>query len=303
MNDNYFSWRKMKNKENEIFPAEDMLRDLEDNYTCAAARFISRVPSRDTVWTLTGKKNELSALIINSKSTLLPVLYRGNRAEGSCQYDMPQPKFLGGYFTLKKIHSIQGLKEEVIIIEDTVKKYGREISDIFDYDFMSLDLTAVNSDRWLRENKEISASIPGLVIRAPKMTDLDALAPLQAAYEHEEVLHKGSVFSPAASRINLASIIAGGNIFAAEVNGRIVGKINVSGISFTKYLIGGVFIHPDFRNMGIAGIMTSLFISSLIKDGRGVTLFVKKSNHAAQKLYTKLRFRAITDYRITYLYD
>jgi len=291
MSDNYFSWRKMRNNDREIFPAQDMLRDLEDDYTCAAARFVSRVPSRDSVWTLKGKKNELKALIINSKSTILPVFYG--------QYDFPRPKFLGGYFQLKKIHSVQGLKEEVIILENEIKNFGRKISDIFDYDFMTLDPLTKNRNPALADQKTASA----LVLRVPAMTDLDVLAPLQAAYEHEEVLHNGSVFSPAASRISLASVIAGGNILAAEVNGRLVGKINISGVSFTKYLIGGVYVHPDFRNKGIAEAMTSLFISSLVKDGRGVTLFVKKTNLAAKKLYTKLGFKTIKDYRITYFYD
>jgi len=303
MNDDYFSWRKMKNKDKDIICAEEMLRDLEDDYTCAAARFISRVPSRDPVWTLTGKKNELKALIINSKSTVLPVFYAGNCAKESSQFDMPSPKFLGSYFQLKRIHSIQGLKEEVIILEDVIQKYGREISDIFDYDFMCLDFLAAKPVNCSAEKTAEKKIMPGLVIKTPKMTDLDALAPLQADYEHEEVLHKGSVFSPAASRINLASIVAGGNILAAEIDGRIVGKINVSGVSFTKYLIGGVYIHPDFRNLGIAETMTSCFISSLVKDGMGVNLFVKKSNLAAKKLYTKLGFKVVKDYRITYFYD
>jgi len=295
MNDGYFSWRKMRNKDKDIFPAEDMLRDLEKDYPCAAARFLSREPSKDPVWILKGKKGELSALIINSKSTVLPVFCAENFVAKNGKKDMPNPKFLGGFFQLKRIHSVQGIKEEVIFMEDAVKQFGREISDIFDYDLMSLD--QINAQR------TDSGSISGLILRAPRMTDLDALAPLQAAYEHEEVLHKGSVFSPAASRVNLAKIISGGKILAAEVNGRLVGKINVSGTSFTKYVVGGVYIHPDFRSQGIAGKMAYQFIASLTGDGMGVSLYVKKGNTAARKLYDRLGFKVVNDYRITYFYD
>ena len=288
MSDGYFSWRRMKNSDKHIFPAEEMLRDLENDYACAAARFLSRVPSKDPVWTLTGRENELSAIVINSKSTVLPVLC-GKK-------DIPPPKFLSGFFQLKKIHSVQGMKEEVVFIEDAVKSYGKEVSEIFDYDLMGLDQRNRNFNS---ENK----LIPGLALRVPRMTDLDALAPLQSAYEHEEGLHKGSVFSPAASRVNLARIIAGGKILAAEMDGQLVGKINVSGISFTKYIVGGVFVHPDFRSRGIAGRMASHFIDSLTAGGMGVSLFVKKNNIAARKLYIKLGFKIKNDYRITYFYD
>jgi len=290
MNSGYFSWRKMKNSDKDVFPVEDMLRDLENDYACAAARFFSREPSKDPVWTLKGKRNELSALIINSKSTVLPV-FCGRK-------DILTPKFLSGFFQLKRIHSTQGLKEEVIFMEEAIRQFGREISDRFDYDFMSLE-QITNS----KEQKTNGELIDGLVLRVPRITDLDALAPLQAAYEHEEVLHKGSVFSHAASRVNLAKIIAGGKILAAEVDGRLVGKINVSGVSFTKYVVGGVYVHPDFRAKGIAGRMAAQFIASLTSGGMGVSLFVKKENLAARKLYDGLGFKVKNDYRITYFYD
>ena len=291
MNDDFFSWRRMKNNDKEIIPVQEMLRDLEDDYAFAAARFLSRNPSKDPIWTLKDRKGGLSTLIINSKSTVLPVFY-GKK-------DMPFPKFLSGFFQLKRIHSIQGLTEEVLFIEDVLKRLGRKVSDTFDYELMSLDKFIFNSE--LRRTE--AGIIPALVLRVPRMTDLDALAPLQASYEHEEVMHRGSVFSPAASRVNLSNIVVGGNILAAEINGCLVGKINVSGVSFTRYLVGGVFVRQDCRSRGIAGKMAAQFISTLIKDGMGVTLFVKKSNIAARKLYTRLGFKVIRDYRITYFYD
>jgi predicted GNAT family acetyltransferase len=126
------------------------------------------------------------------------------------------------------------------------------------------------------------------------------MAALQAAYEQEEVVPRGSTFSPAASRVNIANIIVNGQTLAAELDGRLVGKINISAVSFTRYQVGGVYVHPDFRGLGIARRMATEFIGPLVAQGRGVTLFVKKSNLAARRLYSGLGFSVRGDYRISY---
>ncbi|MDR0323696.1 MAG: GNAT family N-acetyltransferase [Treponema sp.] len=287
-----YSWKKMKDRD--IFHVENMLCDWENDYVNACGRFLSRVPSRDCVWALQHQQfpgfkkipaetKRFSALIINSRSTLMPVL---------CGLEeIPAPRFLKSFFRTKKIHSVQGLKNEVMILENAIEKMGRKIIDVFDYDLMALDDLPLGTDRPCPEN---------LVLRAPKMIDLDKAAPLQAGYEKEEVLHRGSVFSPASSRVNLANIIAKGQILTAELNGIMVGKINVSTFSFNRCQIGGVYIHPDFRGMGIARRMTKEFIVPFINQGKGITLFVKKNNIPAQKLYSGLGFKKVRDYRITY---
>jgi len=279
MNERFF-WRKMSKKD--VFRVEDLLRDMEDDCVTACGRYLAREPG-DSVWMLCGGRREFFAVLVNSRSTLIPVLCGMN--------EIPSPLFLKNFFRLKKIHSVQGLKSEVLVLEKYMKSFGRTVSEIIDYDLMCIDRPPVN-----RENPRAA----NIVLRVPRLIDLNALAPLQAAYEQEEVLHKDSVFSAEASRINLANIIKAGRILAAELNGRLVGKINVSAVSFTRYQVGGVYVHPDFRGLGIGRRMAAEFISSLTGEGRGVTLFVKKSNIPARRLYTGLGFTVRGDYRITY---
>jgi len=276
-----FYWRKMPRKD--AFRVEDLLRDMEDDCVTACGRYLSREPSSESVWMLCGGKNEFFAVLVNSRSTLIPVLCGMN--------EIPSPVFLKNFFRLKKIHSVQGLKNEVLVLEREMERFGKKISEVIDYDLMCIDRPPVNKGNPQAVN---------IVLRVPKLADLNALAPLQAAYEQEEVLHKGSVFSPVASRINLANIIASGRILAAEHNGRLVGKINVSAVSFTRYQVGGVYVHPDYRGLGIARRMAAEFIASLTGEGRGVTLFVKKTNLPARRLYAGLGFIVRGDYRITY---
>ncbi|MCL2265351.1 MAG: GNAT family N-acetyltransferase [Treponema sp.] len=287
-----YRWRKMKKKD--IPRVDDLLREIENDYAIACGRYMTRDESKDSVWLLCGKNGGISALVINSGSTVIPVLCGMQK--------IPKLDFPRGFFREKKIHAIQGLKNEVLIFEDAVKKFGWMPADIIDYNLMSIDRQKADVAEKIAYNKEIliDGKNFNLVLKAPRLSELDAIAPMQAAYEQEEVIPKGSVFNPAASRLNIANIIAKGRILAAQINGRFIGKINVSSVSFTKFLVGGVYVHPDFRGRGIARLMASAFIGSLLKEGKGVTLFVKKSNTAACRLYSSLGFTTQNDYRITY---
>ncbi|MCL2765771.1 MAG: GNAT family N-acetyltransferase [Treponema sp.] len=274
-------WHKIKNADTEA--AEGLLRANEDMSVSACARFLSKA-SGDHAWILKKKSGEINAVLLSSRSTIMPVLCgRG---------DIPQNGFPFGFLKKKKVHSIQGLTEDVKLLEKIMTHAGRVVADFYDYDLMSLDTYP--------DTKNNMSFPSNLVLCVPQLTDLDAIAPLQAAYEKEEVLPKGSSFSPAASRMNIANIIANGQILAARINGMFVGKINVSAVSFTRYQVGGVYVHPDFRSQGIAGYMAREFISSLIEKRRGVSLFVKKNNLPACSLYKSLGFNIIGSYRITY---
>jgi len=263
--------------------AQELLRGAERDYVGACGRFLSREPSRDSIWTL-GGNGDISAIVINSKSAVIPVLCANK--------DIPRPEFLSGFLRLKKIHSVQGIKNEVIFMEDEMRRIGRNASDIIDYDLMETDSLPLQN--------RLSSGPQGLLLYTPRLVDIDMIAPLQAAYEKEEVIPSGSFFSPAASRVNITNIIAGGKILAAELKGKIIGKINVSAVSFTRYQIGGVYVHPDYRGRGVAARMAAEFTASLIKEGMGITLYVKKNNIAARRLYSSLGFTVRNDYRITY---
>jgi len=276
-----FLWRKFKNSD--FTRVEKLLMGAENNYVNACAKFILQKENNAVFWVLSGKNNEIHAAIISWKSNILPVL---------CGHDDSVINLNKELLLSKKIHSAQGLKQEVTAVEKEISKTGKEPKDIADYDLMSLDAPP--------KKKNTSHNFLNIKLITPKMTDIDAVAPLQAEYEKEEVLPKGAVFSPASSRVNTANIIAKGQVLAAEIDGRFVGKINVSAASFTRFQVGGVYVLPEYRGKGVAGVMAYEFISSLISQGKGVTLFVRKTNAPACRLYKSLGFKKINDYRISY---
>jgi len=276
-----FSWRKVKKSD---FPrVEKLLMDAENNYVNACAKFLLQKEADVQIWVLSGKNDEIQAVIIYWKNNILPVLCGHTEA-----LDELNKKVLISW----KIHSIQGLKPEVMALEKEITKNMGEPKDIIEYHLMSLDAPP--------KKKDTPSTLTNLKLVTPKMADIDAIAPLQAEYEKEEVLPKGATFSYSASRVNTANIIAKGQVLAAEIDDRFVGKINVSAVSFTRFQIGGVYVYPEFRGKGIATAMTYEFISSLISQGRGVTLFARKSNSPACRLYKSLGFKNINDYSIIY---
>jgi len=161
---------------------------------------------------------------------------------------------------------------------------------------MGLDGTPSSSP----ENQSPRPKPAGLILRLPRPDDEESLFALQSAYEKEEVLPKNAVFNPAACRFNIQRILSREHLLVAELDGQVVGKINTSAESFTRYQIGGVYVRPDCRRLGIGARMATAFIQSMLTRGKALTLFVKKRNIAASKVYRKTGFNVLEDYRITY---
>jgi ribosomal protein S18 acetylase RimI-like enzyme len=273
--------RWLKIKKSQIDGAEELLRANERWCMNACGRFLK---GGSSVWILGGRKSPPSALLIQTGQTLLPVLCD--------QEKVPQPHFLRGIFGgMVFLHSLQGRKDDVLVMEKALEEMGLYAAEKKDYDIMCVDRPPAPCH---------SAAPVNLIIRKPAPRDMDALAALHAAYEQEEVLPAASEFRPAASRQNIERIFAEEQMLVAELDGCLVGKINTNAVGFTRCQIGGVFVHPDYRGMGIAGRMTSEFVASLAAQGMGVSLFVKKTNIAARRVYLRAGFETAGDYRIDY---
>jgi len=275
-------WRKIPM--NEPNSAESFLRTREKLCVAAAARFLKMKESRGHVWYLSSQGDEISALLLHSRQTLLPVFDRNPH--------IPGPHFLRRFLGKVPIHALQGLKEDAELLEGLLEDQGYFASDRIDYDLMSLDAAP--------RQEALRSGPAALTLRKPAAGDGEQLFALQSAYEQEEVLPKNAVFNPAASRLNLEHILSSEHMFVAELDGQVVGKINTSAESFTRCQIGGVYVRPDCRGLGIAARMTAVFARNLLAEGKGITLFVKRRNTAARAVYRKAGFSVLADYRINY---
>jgi ribosomal protein S18 acetylase RimI-like enzyme len=289
------SWRRLPKAE--LANAENYLRAREKFCVAAGSRFLRLRENRGHVWHLSETHGEISALLLHSRRSLFPLFGANDKIE---RPPIPAPRFLSRFLGKVDIHAIQGLREDAELLENLMLKQGYISAERIDYNLMALD-SAPRDDTRVAGNTRFAGKSPaGLVLRAPLPADEEALFSLQCAYEQEEVLSAKSVFDPAVVRLNLRQILSRERVLVAELDGQVVGKINTSAKSFTRDQIGGVYVRPDCRGLGIAAKMTAVFARELLSQGRGVTLFVKKRNVIACKVYRKIGFSTLADYRITY---
>lgn len=270
-------WRREKN----ISAVEDFLREQECYSVTAVSHFLDDCKH---VWTLKDEQKRITALIIYTKGYLLPLFNKN--------LDIPSPYFMNNFLRKIYLHTAQGLLREVEILENVLSSFGKYAVESADYDLMTLD----------KEPNPmcLSAGPRNLILRRPTMLDIDELFHLQAAYLKEEMLREGDIFNPAVCRLLLEKIMANELILVACLNGRILGKINTNAVGFSRYQVGGVYVLPEYRNLGIASRLTAAFVEDIIYGGKGVNLFVKKENRAARSMYMRVGFNVIADYRISY---
>jgi len=277
-------WRRIP--KDDLLKAESYLRLREKYCVAASARFIGIGESHGHIWYLGSlhSADGISALLLYSRRTLFPVFDKKTEISG--------PDFLTSFLRKTPVHAIQGLREDTELLETLLEKQGYFPAEHIDYHLMNIDVPP--------GPEALRAGPAGLILREPAAGDEEDLFALQSSYEKEEVLPKNAAFNPASTRLNLKHILASEHILIAELDGQIVGKINSSAESFTRYQIGGVYVRPDCRGRGIGLKMTAVFAGELLARGKGLTLFVKKQNIAARAVYRKAGFTALADYRITY---
>jgi predicted GNAT family acetyltransferase len=139
-----------------------------------------------------------------------------------------------------------------------------------------------------------------LEIRRAKLADLQAILPIQEAYEKEEILFRDEDFSISKTRGELKFNLKTQLVYLGFHAGRLVAKGGTNARGFTCDQIGGVYTCPDLRSKGIARLLMRRLLCHIFADGKSACLFVKKHNLPALRLYGGLGFRIAENYRISY---
>jgi ribosomal protein S18 acetylase RimI-like enzyme len=276
------AWRRVpRRRYDKVFA---FLRPLEACSVSACSRLLGDEGGRIQVWAALKRGAPIKAIILKNHRTLYPV-FNGEK-------NLPPFNFLKPTLFTKGIYAVQGLSAEAAMLDTFLAGQRLLIRHGIDYDLMALDGPV---------NQSCLRSGPGgLELRQPEMGDFEAVYALEEVYQKEEVLPAGSVFNAEGCRLLVEELFRSGTMLIAVLGKRIAGKININARSFSRSQIGGVFVAPEFRGLGIATKMAAVFCSGIIGQNRGVSLFVKKTNTPAQAVYRKIGFRAVSPYRISY---
>jgi ribosomal protein S18 acetylase RimI-like enzyme len=277
----FYRWRKAH--ETEKFVPERFLKEHEKYCVSACARFRELNYAEDHAWVLAfGDMYGASAMILHSRQTIFPVF------DGQIAFRFP-PHLIRALRNID-IRALHGLASDTELLEKILAPFGFAAKECTDYHLMALDGACALGAEEERQR--------GLVFRSAAHCDEEELFPLQAAYDREEVLAESARFDKRLCRLRLSKIINSEKTLVAELDGKIVGKINTNAQSYSRYQLGGVYVLPHYRGRGIGTSMTSAFARLLLAEDKGLTLFTKKSNGRALSVYKKCGFTTIGDYRI-----
>jgi predicted GNAT family acetyltransferase len=277
-------WRVVRKPDDVV----SLFERFEPYSLSAYTRFKNMKAGRDRAWVL---KN--SGVLVRSGQSLFPVF---DSSRLSWEDESERLKNLKNILKMsleeRTLHAVQGKAEDVESLENIICGLGA-----FSDQRILYDLMIINQEP---SRASLISGPAGLILRPPRMTDADVLFELQADYEKEEVLTKKSVFVPAVCRLFVERIILTGRALLAEYGGYIVGKVNINATSPAWVQIGGVYVRPEFRGMGIASRMVAVFVQGLLIGHTGVSLFVKETNDPACAMYRRVGFAPIGHYRISY---
>jgi len=192
------------------------------------------------------------------------------------------------------LFSVMGLKSEVT---DTCRLIEKQPHTIVDYYLMVLFRKDYKEESLNEEDKE---NQKGISIKRARPGDTKNLFPLQEAYELEEVVLDKRNYNPKFSFANFRKSISNNIILYAELNGKPVAKAGTNARGFNTDQVGGVFTVKEERGRGLGRIVMKNLLFCIFKEKEAASLFVKKNNIPAIRLYERLGFEIIDEYRIAY---
>lgn len=270
---------------------DSFLQNHEPYLVAAASRFIkaktgepgNTLSSRDNMLIGRDGTGQIQAFVFRSGQILHPFFldYDTERALRVVR------RFINLPFS-KRIFSIQGLEQDVVLAERALKKERYHIQDQCDYYLMHLTTPVHLPDR--PEGLELV-----------ERTTADLVYPLQAAYEQEEVIPAHSTFNETYCQQSVERILSEETLIIATYRGFPAAKANTNATAYSCRQIGGVYVKPEFRGQGIGSYVVASLVEQIQKQGFTVSLFVKKRNIPALRVYEKLGFIPIGSYRIDYL--
>ena len=186
----------------------------------------------------------------------------------------------------RSLFSLIGRKDRIELAE---KLYGARDSYVIDYDMMIRD-----------ELSDWEPLPTGMTIRRAGRDDLEALYPLEEAYQIEEVIRDPDSLNRRYLKKRFHRQLGELHIWAVYRGDTPIAKGGTNAEGFAYCQIGGIYTIPRERGQGVGRHLMNHIGRELKKENRGTSLFVRKDNFAARKLYENCGYQNKGDFRIVY---
>lgn len=97
-------------------------------------------------------------------------------------------------------------------------------------------------------------------------------------------------------RRRVANLIAAGRAWARFEHGQVVFKAEVGSQSPSVGQIQGVWVHPEWRGMGLGTAGTATLAAIIVGSGRIASLYVNSFNTVARAAYARVGFREVGNF-------
>ena len=140
----------------------------------------------------------------------------------------------------------------------------------------------------------------GMTVRTVGEEATRYLFDIQKNYEIEEVLLPGNTFSPSATFDHLRQTLREQIVLVAEVNREPIGKVNTNARGIFYDQVGGMYTDRRVRSRGVGTALMLRLLQRIAAEHKSASLFVKKDNAAALRLYKGIGFAIEDEFRISY---
>lgn len=130
--------------------------------------------------------------------------------------------------------------------------------------------------------------------------DAEALMPLHINFTKEEVLPSGKDLYVPSLLHDLENLLKRETVLALKKDGIFIGKVQTNAASENFIQIGGVYTLSEYRNKGVATLLTNSLVLEIFSRKKVPLLFVNKKNYAALSLYKKCGFTKCGSFCVIY---
>lgn len=159
------------------------------------------------------------------------------------------------------------------------------------------DNCALQSETFMPEIKS-AIKIETIEFVEVSADDAERLLPLNIAYEKEELSVPENTFPYNLLLMLFKKKLEKEIVFAAKIENSFIGKAGTNAQGFFWNQIGGVYVKPEYRNLGIGTELIKVLLNNFYKEKKYAALFVKKTNKPALKVYLKAGFKEVCNFKI-----